>query len=260
MCNLGFKRDMHLVYRSREVIGRGGKGIVRRVTDHHGVDFACKTVPKECPGQVANEVAALRAMAGCPLVTQLIDVYEDPSHVHIVSELCQASLDRAQTFTELETSRLMRQVLQAIDAIHDAGLVHRDIKPANFVTAAWEPLSIKVIDFGVSERLPPADTRPKGTLWYMAPETFSSKLGAEVDVWAAGVTAVKLLTGRVPFDDALNTRCPSVNAVVRSILSDKYRHDGTRDCAAFIEALLTRDPARRPSAKDMLAHPWLTQL
>lgn len=255
----GFKRDIHLEYRTGEVIGTGGKGVVRRVTDHAGVDFACKTIPKDGT-LIWKEIVAMRAMDTCPLVAQLVDVYEDRSHVHIVSELCYGGTLENDIFTEDDVKTFMIQILQAVDAIHRADIVHRDIKPGNFVrVASPEDRDIKAIDFGISEPLPVIDPELKGTLWYMAPEMFSSMVGPEVDVWAAGVTAVELLTGAMPFDDRRNTRCPGVETVIRSILLDKYRYEGDPLCADFIAELLTKDPKRRLRADEMLTHPWLTQ-
>lgn len=252
-----FKRDMHLAYRTGEVIGTGWKGVVRRVTDHSGVDYACKTIPKD-GALIEKEILAMKAMDKCPFVAQLVDVYEDRYHVNIVSELCCGGTLENEVFDDDDVKTFMTQILRAIDAIHAAKIVHRDIKPANFVrVASPEDRDIKVIDFGISEQLPVIDPELKGTLWYMAPETFSSKVGPEVDIWAAGVTAVELLTGSLPFNDRRNTRCPSVEAVVRSIFLDKYAYEGNDMCADFISELLTRDPKRRPSAIEMLQHPWL---
>lgn len=253
----GFKRDMHLAYRTGEVIGVGAKGVVRRVTDHAGAEFACKTVPKDGT-LIWKEIVAMRAMDLCPLVAQLVDVYEDRSHVHIVSELCHGGTLENEIFGEDDVKTFMSQILRAIDAMHRADIVHRDIKPGNFVrVASPEDRAIKAIDFGISEPLPVIDPELKGTLWYMAPEMFSSIVGPAVDLWAAGVTAVELLTGSMPFDDRRNTRCPGVETVIRSILLDKYRYEGGDSCADFIAELLTKDPKRRPVAAEMLTHPWL---
>ena len=256
----GFKRDMHLAYRTGDVVGTGGKGVVRRVTDHAGDAYACKTIPKDGT-LIWKEIVAMRAMDGCPLVAQLIDVYEDRSYVHIVSELCHGGSLEGETFAEDDVKAFMSQILRAIDAMHRAAIVHRDIKPGNFVrVASPEDRDIKAIDFGISEPLPVSEPELKGTLWYMAPEMFSSRVGPEADVWAAGVTAVELLTGSLPFDDKKNTRRPAVQAVVRSILLDKYVYDGDDLCADFIAELLTRDPRHRPRAAEMLTHPWLEKI
>lgn len=258
----GFKRDMHLAYRTGDVIGSGGKGVVRRVVDHGGNEFACKTIPSEARIPVWKEVVAMRTMEGCPLVAQLVDVYEDSSHVHIVSELCRGGSIEGKAASEEHARAYVVQILRAISAMHSSGLMHGDIKPENFVRVVdTEDVNIKAIDFGISEPLPVITTELKGTLWYMAPEMFSSQVGAEVDVWAAGVSAVELLTGHLPFNDKHNTRCPAVQSVIRSILLDRFvpgEDELTGAARDFLEATLVKDPKKRPSADELLSHPWLS--
>jgi serine/threonine protein kinase len=60
---------------------------------------------------------------------------------------------------------------------------------------------------------------------YMAPEVLSSQVTPASDVWAAGVMAHQLLTGRLPFDDHRNPFAPSISAVWRSVLTDKVDYN-----------------------------------
>lgn len=75
---------------------------------------------------------------------------------------------------------------------------------------------------------------------FMAPEQLSSKITPAIDIWAAGVTAHQLLTGRFPFDDKRNPYNPALTAVWRSILSDslnlnkKYWQDISDDAKDFV--------------------------
>lgn len=228
------------------------------VTDTHGHKFACKTIHKD-GSAIQKEVHALQALSGHDLIADLIDVYEDDSHVHIITELCRGGTLDGEVCDEREAKVLMKQVLRVIEACHGQNIVHRDIKPGNFVRVT-DPTDfrIKGIDFGLSDVLPFREPELKGTLWYMAPEMFASRIGREVDVWAAGVMTAELLTGKMPFDDKRNRRCPEMHAVIRSVLSDQYDHEGSEGSREFIAALLTRDPKRRPTVTEMLQHPWLS--
>jgi calcium-dependent protein kinase len=97
----------------------------------------------------------------------------------------------------------------------------------------------------------------------MAPEVLSSQVLPASDLWSAGVMAHQLLTGRLPFDDHRNPFAPSISAVWKSVLVDKVAYNtpwwaGVSDDAKdFVASLLQRDPAKRPTAKEALKHPWL---
>jgi serine/threonine protein kinase len=106
------------------------------------------------------------------------------------------------------------QLLEAVSAMHRAGILHRDIKPGNVFLLAepgsGEP-SVKVIDFGLAKRARPAaddgwsiiterDGVP-GSPSYLSPEQLRGEtdLDERVDLWASGVTLYEMLTGQRPF-------------------------------------------------------------
>jgi calcium-dependent protein kinase len=94
-------------------------------------------------------------------------------------------------------------------------------------------------------------------------QVLRSEVGPEADVWAAGVMAHQLLSGRMPFDDRSSPAAPAVSKIWRSVLLDKL--DFTKPCwegvsddaKDFVSKLLEKDPAKRPSAREALKHPWL---
>ncbi|NDJ52289.1 MAG: serine/threonine protein kinase, partial [Chloroflexi bacterium] len=105
----------------------------------------------------------------------------------------------------------IEQVSEALDYIHQQGLVHRDVKPSNImldpITSVTGEVSYRVVlmDFGVAKVLDSAmemtQTGVIGTLAYIAPEQIqdSAKVDGRADVYALGVTTYELLTGHRPF-------------------------------------------------------------
>jgi len=100
---------------------------------------------------------------------------------------------------------LVRQMAEAIHAVHEAGYIHRDVCPRNFiVTDDFE--SLKLIDFGLTLPDLPAFRQPgnrTGTPMYMAPEIVRRRpTDRRVDIFAFGVSAYELLTFELPWPHA----------------------------------------------------------
>ncbi|MBU2551658.1 MAG: DUF1566 domain-containing protein [Proteobacteria bacterium] len=147
-----------------------------------------------------------------------------------------------RVFPVERASGLVRQTLSGLARLHHAGIVHRDLKPYNLLLTDEDV--IKITDFGLS--LLRGETRPHpgrlriGSPYYAAPEQVRDPdgVGPPADLYAAGVTLFRLLTGRLPDED--RTRL------------DDYRADLGPDWEAFIGRALDPDPARRfSSASDM---------
>lgn len=117
-----------------------------------------------------------------------------------------AHLRREGALSPREALAILSPLCDALAAAHRIGVVHRDLKPENVFLATprreGEPFTLKVLDFGiarlVAERNVASSTAAIGTPLWMAPE--QTLIGAQVspatDVWALGLLAFTLLTGR----------------------------------------------------------------
>jgi serine/threonine protein kinase len=210
-----------------EVLGKlgvGGMAAVfegRRIGLHNRV--AIKVLKEELcedPGNVRRFLREARAASVIEHdnIVQIIDFGPvDGTPVYFVMEFLEGS-DLRRAIKQLgplpwvQTQPILLQVVSALAAAHDKGIVHRDVKPANIylVPRPTGPPWVKVLDFGIAKVVEEGRggiTRGLtmtngllGTVAYMAPEQArGGKIDARTDVYALGVVAYQTMTGSVPF-------------------------------------------------------------
>jgi serine/threonine-protein kinase len=161
-----------------------------------------------------------------------------------------------------EALPIARQIAEALEAAHEAGVIHRDLKPANVKVKTDG--TVKVLDFGLakavaadpSAALPDSPTISLtaaatqlgmviGTAAYMSPEQAKGRpVDRRADVWAFGAVLYEMLSGRKPFvgDDVSDT----LAAVLRAEVDLNALPDGTSETVRrVIGACLERDPKDR---------------
>ena len=163
-----------------------------------------------------------------------------------------ASPTRGAGFDEGKLRGVLLQLGHALNALHAARKVHRDIKPGNVLVTPEG--RVVVLDFGLTSDVHRSGWQPRlaGTIGYMAPEMFTTgDVDQAGDWYATGVLMFEALTGRLPF-----------TAPTRMALLDAQQQDGPapsttgadvpRDLDQLCEALLRRDPTRRPDGDEVL--------
>ena len=169
----------------------------------------------------------------------------------IVASLCGVPLEEAPAwkggYVECVLD-LVRQVAEALDHAHKAGIVHRDVKPSNIII---RPDGRAVLtDFGLArERGNPTMTMTGdfvGTPYYVSPEqTRGGEVDGRTDVFSLGTTLYELLTLKKPFTG------DSTHQVLGRILnkepSDPHRINPSLhpDLSAVVLKALEKDPSRR---------------
>nr|PZN42915.1 MAG: protein kinase [Actinomycetota bacterium] len=263
------------VYEGRRVDGEGGAtaGLPDRV--------ALKFLPTGTltPRQLGhlNEMAARELRAHRKLRhPRLIGfhhtlVVDDPGHPEldgaavIVMERAAASLAdalaRAAGGPVPDAARYIVEICEGLAYLHGKGWIHGDLKPSNVLVMADG--SVRLADFGLAAELDGthAYLPPGGSLGYMAPERWDEPLTEHgtryrtaSDVWALGVTAYQLLSGRMPFPGA-SPRARAAQAARYAAGHDELLFPTTvpPGWREWLADCLAPDPARRPGAAELLA-------
>ncbi|MDH2427704.1 serine/threonine-protein kinase [Sphaerisporangium sp. TRM90804] len=244
-------------YRLVRRLGQGGQGTVYLATAPGGAPVAVKLMHSRLDDEVARrrfagEVEAVRRVA--PFCTaQVLDADLHGDQPYIVSEYVdgislQQHVNAEGPRTGGSLDRIAVGTATALAAIHGSGVVHRDFKPGNVLLGHDGP---RVIDFGISRVIDTATTTgraPVGTPAYISPEQLKGeRAGTAADIFGWGLTVAFAAGGRHAY------AAEFYEAVLGRILFGKPDLDplsGT--LRTIVEACLHEDPARRPSAEEVL--------
>ena len=223
-------------YQVTALIGEGGMGQVYQATDTKlNRQVALKSLPEAFagdPDRLARfqREAQVLASLNHPNIAAIHGLEDSAGTKALVLELVDGPTlaDRiAQGPIPVdEALSIAKQIAEALEAAHEAGVIHRDLKPANIKVR--DDGTVKVLDFGLAKALQPDASDPNmsmsptisltaaatqmgmviGTAAYMAPEQAKGKVvDKRADVWAFGAVLFEMLTGRKPFtgDDVSTT-------------------------------------------------------
>ncbi|XP_037109799.1 calcium/calmodulin-dependent protein kinase type 1D-like [Syngnathus acus] len=262
--------DIKSVFDFKEVLGTGAfSEVVMAREKATGKMVAIKCIPKKAlkgkEMSLENEIAVLRKIKHENIVA-LEDIYESSNHLYLIMQLVSGGelFDRIVEkgfYTEMDASRLIRQVLDAVNYLHSMGIVHRDLKPENLLYfSPHDESKIMISDFGLSKMEGPGDVMATacGTPGYVAPEVLAQKpYSKAVDCWSIGVIAYILLCGYPPFYDENDSK------LFEQILKADYEFDApywddiSDSAKDFISRLMEKDPEKRFTCDQALEHPWI---
>ncbi len=159
--------------------------------------------------------------------------------------------NQKQKISREEIRTVLRQVLDALEYLHDRKITHRDIKPANILLQSRTPkLSVKLCDFGLATDDEHLKTRC-GTVLYAAAEVFAGTYENSVDIWATGVIGLEFLQGLPEYIKTMNPN--EWSARVREKIQTCARTDDP--LMSLLKRMLELKPKNRPSAQACLTDP-----
>ncbi|XP_012260830.2 ribosomal protein S6 kinase alpha-5 isoform X2 [Athalia rosae] len=244
-----------------DALGDGSFSVCRRCRHRRSQqEFAVKIVSRRV--DCGREANLLKTCQGHPNIVKLIEVHQDRAHTYLVMELLKGGelMRKSKPFSEIQASRIMRQLASAVRFMHSRGVVHRDLKPENIVFAqTGDDSSIKVVDFGfarIRRGREPLHT-PCFTLPYAAPEVLARQgYDESCDLWSLGAILYSMLSGRPPFRAGSPDFASRVKAGDIDFEGEAWR--GVSATAKEVaRGLLTADPNRRLTASELANHEWI---
>lgn len=260
------------------LIGAGSFGKVYLGMDAvNGLLMAVKQV--ELPrGSAPNEERKKNMLSA---LEREIDLLKDLSHPNIVQYLYSsldddflnifleyvpggsvtALLRSYGAFEEPLVKNFVRQILQGLNYLHERDIIHRDIKGANILVD--NKGGIKISDFGISKKVDgnlltgKRMNRPslQGSVFWMAPEVVKQTAHTSAaDIWSVGCLVVEMLTGEHPW--AQLTQMQAIFKIGQSA-KPAIPSDISSEAQDFLTKTFDLDHSARPSAGELLQHPWV---
>lgn len=262
VANMVTKKNVSQRYKLLEVIGKGKFGTV-----HKGVNVDTKQIiaikilnldtDHEEVKDIQQEIQFLSNLKSVPNITHYFGSYLNGHKLWILMDYCAGgsvrTLLKPGPLSEQYIAVITRELLIALQYIHENGVIHRDIKAANILIS--KEGKVKLCDFGVAAQLTSTAvkrTTMAGTPYWMAPEviTEGATYNAKADIWSTGVTIYEMATGNPPYSDK-----DALRAMQFITQHEPPRLEGRQYGPLLKEIIATsleEKPDLRPSAEDLL--------
>lgn len=224
-----------------------------------------------------------------PNIMKVRDIFNHESNINIVMDYCTVDLEHIVkcdvALTPGDIKSFMQMILLSLHECHAHWILHRDIKPSNFLLG--KDGQLRLADFGLAKIYGSPDrelSHQACTLWYRAPELLfgARSYGTGADIWSIGCVFAELLA-RKPFFTGNNelSQLSHIFAALGTPRSEdwpgleqlpqytKFQEcEGTplhvmfaaagEDALDLLAKMLVFDPAKRPTAKQAMEHPYFS--
>ncbi|MGE0784775.1 MAG: serine/threonine-protein kinase [Sandaracinaceae bacterium] len=262
-------------YELVSLVGRGSSGAVFEAQDRERNErVAIKILHShlersaDATARFSREIHAVSHIAHSAVVRVLDSGREENGALYLAMELLRGELLHQRILAGITSSEVLevgRQLLGALDAAHQRGIVHRDIKPENLflVGDRGSRIRLKILDFGIAKTTQPRhgvsfqtlDGLILGTPEYMSPEMCRGlPITPAADLWSAAASLYHALAGVPPFEHENIGQLLMMIVKERAPLLAERRPDLRGGLAEAIDRALEPDPARRFASASAFLH------
>ncbi|ESQ48452.1 hypothetical protein EUTSA_v10022019mg, partial [Eutrema salsugineum] len=231
-----------------DLIGRGSFGDVYKAFDKDLNKYvAIKVIDLEESEDeiedIQKEISVL-SQCRCPYITEYYGSYLHQTKLWIIMEYMAGGsvadlLQSGHPLDETSIACITRDLLHAVEYLHNEGKIHRDIKAANILLTENGDVKTFV-----------------GTPFWMAPEVIQNSEGynEKADIWSLGITVIEMAKGEPPLADLHPMR---VLFIIPRENPPQLDEHFSRPVKEFVSLCLKKVPAERPSAKELLKHRFI---
>ena len=250
-----------------ELVGQGNYGrVYKAMHKKTGKIYSAKISYIEKTNEVESFKKEINILSQCnnQYIVHYFGSYIKGHQIWIILEFCDGgSLYELikilpRNLNEEEIASIVCMILKGLIFLHENKKIHRDIKTEN-ILLTHEGIA-KLADFGVSTQLMHSFSKKItkiGTPFYMSPEVIlQNKYDYKCDIWSLGITTIEMAEGEPPFAKVKGYW------VLKKIITHppkglKNKEKWSSEFNDFVEKCLIYEPEKRPSAKELLQHPFI---
>ncbi|XP_054984213.1 serine/threonine-protein kinase 10 [Sorex araneus] len=258
-----------------EIVGELGDGAFGKVykakNKETGTLAAAKVIETKSEEELEDYMVEIEILATCehPYIVKLLGAYYHESKLWIMIEFCAGGavdaimLELDRGLTEPQIQVVCRQMLEALAFLHARRVIHRDLKAGNVLMTLEG--DIRLADFGVSAKnLKTLQKRDSfiGTPYWMAPEVVlcetmkDTPYDYKADIWSLGITLIEMAQIEPPHHELnpMRVLLKIAKSDPPTLLTPSKWSADFRD---FLKMALDKSPESRPSATQLLEHPFV---
>ncbi|CAG9328365.1 unnamed protein product [Blepharisma stoltei] len=257
------------IYKLGRILGTGHFGVVKEVQvigseEKAAIKFILKDLVEDRINSLKQEIEILKRVDH-PNIIRFFEAYEDERYIYLAMELCTGGdllrlMTKNDHIDENKSKIILRQMLLAINHLHNNNIIHRDLKPENFLFESEDDnAALKLVDFGLSSKFRNRRMsmhKAVGTVYYLAPEMIKGAYNFKCDMWSIGVIMFVMLSGKLPFWSKFD--CETCHQILNGApeFIEPIWENISQEAKNLLSHLLCMNPSDRFSASEALDHPW----